>query len=69
MNNEALNKSQIPQRRSSILTRKAAAPWITNLAVEFYQLYHRRTGVPVEETYLTAAVTPNLRYETELTNF
>ena len=39
-----------------------------NLAVEFLQLYHRRTGVPVEERWLNTDIAPNLSYETELTN-
>jgi hypothetical protein len=39
-----------------------------NLGVELIQLYHRRTGMPVEERFLRADIAPALRYETELIN-
>ncbi len=69
MKNEALNQSQIAQKAVfDFDPESSGAMDYHNLAVEFLQLYHRRTGVPVEERFLTAAVTPILRYETELTN-
>ena len=69
MKNESLNQSQIAQKAIFDYDPESSGSLdYHNLAVEFLQLYHRRTGVPVEERLLTAAITPNLRYETELTN-
>jgi chromosome partitioning protein len=69
MKNEALNQSQIAQQAVFDFDPESSGSLdYHNLAVEFLQLYHRRTGTPVEEKFLTADVTPNLRYETALTN-
>ncbi len=69
MKNEALNQSQIAQKAVFDFDPESSGSMdYHNLAVEFLQLYHRRTGVPVAEKFLTAAITPNLRFETELTN-
>jgi chromosome partitioning protein len=69
MKNEALNQSQIAQKAVFDFDPESSGSLdYHNLAVEFLQLYHRRTGVPVEEKFLTADITPHLRYETELTN-
>ncbi len=66
MKNEALNQSQIAQKAVFDYDPDSSGSMdYHNLAVEFLQVYHRRTGVPLEEKFLTAAVTPNLRYETE----
>jgi len=69
MKNEALNQSQIAQKAIfDFDPESSGAMDYHNLAVEFLQLYHRRTGAPLEDKFLTAAVTPNLRFEAELTN-
>jgi chromosome partitioning protein len=69
MKNEALNQSQIAQKAVFDFDPESSGSLdYHNLAVEFLQLYHRRTGVAVEERWLTTDVTPILRYETELTN-
>ena len=69
MKNEALNQSQIAQKAVFDFDPESSGSMdYHNLAVEFLQLYHRRTGVPVEERFLTADITPNLRCETELTH-
>jgi chromosome partitioning protein len=69
MKNEALNQSQIAQQAVFDFDPDSSGSLdYHNLAVEFLQLYHRRTGTPVEEKFLTADITPNLRYETALTN-
>ena len=67
MKNEALNQSQIAQKAVFDYDPESSGSMdYHNLAVEFLQVYHRRTGVPLEEKFLTATVTPNLRYETEV---
>jgi chromosome partitioning protein len=69
MKNEALNQSQIAQKAVFDFDPESSGSMdYHNLAVEFLQLYHRRTGVPVEERFLTTDIVPNLRYETELIN-
>jgi len=69
MKNEALNQSQIAQKAVFDFDPESSGSMdYHNLAVEFLQLYHRRTGVHVEERFLTADITPNLRCETELTH-
>jgi chromosome partitioning protein len=69
MKNEALNQSQIAQKAVFDFDPESSGSLdYHNLAVEFLQLYHRRTGVAVEERWLTTDITPILRYETELTN-
>lgn len=69
MKNEALNQSQIAQKAVFDFDPESSGSMdYHNLAVEFLQLYHRRTGVPVEERLLTTDITPQLRFETELTN-
>jgi chromosome partitioning protein len=69
MKNEALNQSQIAQKAVFDFDPESSGSLdYHNLAVEFLQLYHRRTGFPVEERFLQADITPNLRFETELTN-
>jgi chromosome partitioning protein len=69
MKNEALNQSQIAQKAVFDFDPESSGSMdYHNLAVEFVQLYHRRTGVPVEERFLKADIVPSLRYETELTN-
>lgn len=69
MRNEALNQSQIAQK--AVFDFDPASSGATdyqNLAVEFLQLYHLRTGVPVDEKVLAASIIPHLRLETELIN-
>lgn len=69
MKNEALNQSQIAQKAVFDFDPESSGSLdYHNLAVEFLQLYHRRTGVPVEERWLNTDIAPNLSYETELTN-
>ncbi len=69
MKNEALNQAQIAQKAIfDYDPESSGSADYQNLAVEFLQLYHRRTGVPVEERLLTTSVISNLRYETDLTN-
>jgi chromosome partitioning protein len=69
MKNEALNQSQIAQKAVFDFDPESSGSLdYHNLAVEFLQLYHRRTGIAVEERFLQADITPNLRFETELTN-
>jgi chromosome partitioning protein len=69
MKNEALNQSQIAQKAVFDYDPESSGSMdYHNLAVEFLQLYHRRTGVPVEERLLATDIVPNLRYETELIN-
>jgi chromosome partitioning protein len=68
MKNEALNQAQIVQKAIfDYDPESSGSADYQNLAVEFLQLYHRRTGVPVEERLLTTSVISNLRYETDLT--
>jgi chromosome partitioning protein len=69
MKNEALNQSQIAQKAVFDFDPESSGSMdYHNLAVEFIQLYHRRTTVPVEERFLKADIVPSLRYETELIN-
>ena len=67
MKNEALNQSQIAQKAVFDYDPESSGSMdYHNLAVEFLQVYHRRTGISPEEKFLTATVAPNLMYETEL---
>jgi chromosome partitioning protein len=69
MKNEALNQSQIAQKAVFDFDPESSGSMdYHNLAVEFLQLYHRRTGAGVEEKFLKADIVPSLRYETELIN-
>jgi len=69
MKNEALNQSQIAQKAIFDYDPESSGSMdYHNLAVEFLQLYHRRTGAPLGDKFLAAAVTPNLKFETEITN-
>jgi chromosome partitioning protein len=69
MKNEALNQSQIAQKVVFDFDPDSSGSMdYHNLAVELVQLYHHRTGMPVEERFLQADIAPALSYETELIN-
>ena len=69
MKNESLNQAQIAQKAVFDFDPDSSGSTdYQNLALEFLQLYHRRTGVPVEERLLTTSVRANLSFETELIN-
>ena len=69
MKNEALNQSQIAQKAVFDFDPESSGSLdYHNLAIELIQLYHRRTGMPVEEKFLKADIAPTLTYETELIN-
>jgi|UniRef100_A0A7V6A131 chromosome partitioning protein len=69
MKNEALNQSQIAQKAVFDFDPESSGSIdYHNLAVELIQLYHHRTGMPVEEKFLQADIAPTLTYETELIN-
>jgi chromosome partitioning protein len=69
MKNESLNQSQIAQKAVFDFDPESSGSMdYHNLAVELIQLYHRRTGISVEEKFLKADIVPTLRYETELIN-
>jgi chromosome partitioning protein len=69
MKNEALNQSQIaPKAVFDFDPESSGSMDYHNLAIELIKLYHRRTGMPVEEKFLMADLAPTLRYETNLIN-
>ncbi len=61
MKNEALNQSQIAQKAVFDYEPESSGSMdYHNLAVEFLQVYHRRTGVPLEEKFLDGNGYPEL---------
>ncbi len=69
MKNEALNQAQIVQKAIfDFDPGSSGATDYQNLAVEFLQLWHRRTGGPIAEGLLRAVVKPCLRSEVDWAN-
>jgi nitrogenase subunit NifH len=69
MKNESINQAQIAQKAVFDFDPDSSGSTdYQNLALEFLQLYHRRTGVPMEEKLLTTSIMANLNFETELIN-
>jgi chromosome partitioning protein len=69
MRNEALNQAQIAQKAVfDFDPHSSGSVDYQNLAVEFLQLYHQKSGVPVAERVLAIPTAPNLNLEIDFAN-
>ncbi|MGQ9689339.1 MAG: ParA family protein [Desulfobaccales bacterium] len=69
MKNEALNQAQIAQKAIFDYDPECSGSTdYQHLAVEFLHLYHRRTGMPLEERILSTTINTSLKSGMDLTN-